>query len=138
MHRKINKIILHCSASDSRRYDFDAIYNDHVNIRGWSDIGYHLGIDHDGNIHTLRKLSRVGAHCRGQNSDSIGICILGKSLISVEQKRATAKLVAFLLDAYNLSENDVYAHYQFNEHKTCPNFDIDEWRVSYLQDELCH
>lgn len=137
MHREIKKIILHCSDSDARQYDFDAIYRDHVHINGWQDIGYHFGIDHDGNIHTLRALSKPGAHTKGQNTDSIGICVLGLNLISVEQKRSLAKLVAYLLDWFNLSEKDVYGHYQFST-KTCPNFDVDEWRVSYLQDEVCH
>jgi N-acetylmuramoyl-L-alanine amidase len=137
MLRKIDKIIIHCSASDNRQYDFDAIYNDHVNVNGWSDIGYHLGVDFDGNYELLRPLSRIGAHCKGKNSSSIGICVLGLSLISFEQKRRLANLVAYLLDWFDLSIDDVYGHYEFNKNKTCPNFDMEEFKVSYLKDAIC-
>lgn len=45
--------------------------------RGWSDIGYHYVIDRDGTIATGRPESRIGAHVRGHNTGSIGICLIG-------------------------------------------------------------
>ena len=134
--REINKIIIHCSDSDHRSYDFDAIYNDHVNVNGWSNIGYHYGIDHDANIHVLRSVIYNGAHTRGHNKDSIGICVLGRSLFSVAQKEKLADLVSTLLQLTNLDSKDVYPHNYFNKDKTCPNIDIDEWKITYLQDKL--
>lgn len=45
--------------------------------RGFRDVGYHYMIDGQGELHKGRKDSEVGAHCRGKNKDSIGICVFG-------------------------------------------------------------
>ena len=45
--------------------------------KGWRDIGYHLVINRDGAIEQGRPLEDVGAHARGYNRDSIGICLVG-------------------------------------------------------------
>ena len=76
--REINRIILHCSATpEGRDIDAATIKDWHVNGNGWSDIGYHYVIKLDGDIETGRQLDKVGAHCKGHNKDSIGICYIG-------------------------------------------------------------
>ena len=76
--RDINRIILHCSATpEGRDIDAATIKDWHVNGNGWSDIGYHYVIKLDGDIETGRQLDKVGAHCKGHNKDSIGICYIG-------------------------------------------------------------
>ncbi len=50
--RKIDKIIIHCSATPEFREVTKAdIYNWHVKENGWSDIGYHFLIDLKGVRH---------------------------------------------------------------------------------------
>lgn len=44
---------------------------------GLLDIGYHLIIDRDGNIHRLRDLETVASHTPGYNHVSIGVCLVG-------------------------------------------------------------
>jgi hypothetical protein len=49
---------------------------------GWSDIGYHLGIERVDNAYTVkfgRQLNQMGAHCKADrmNHRSIGICCVG-------------------------------------------------------------
>lgn len=141
--RKINKIIIHCS--DSWFGDRDLIDSWHRE-RGWNGIGYHFVItngyptykdwksqkyrsDIDGLIETGRPLDVIGAHCKGHNKDSIGICLIGKRLFSWKQISALQKLIKDLLDTYGHLE--VYGHYEFNPYKTCPNIDM-KWLRSIL------
>ena len=135
--RKINKIIIHCSASDFG--NAQRIREWHLE-KGWSDIGYHYVINNgkvfkddkinqrvqDGFIEKGRDDSIVGAHTQGQNSNSIGICLIGNKDFTKEQFNSLNTLLDSLLKAYNLTKNDVYGHYNFSS-KTCPNFDVQEF-----------
>ena len=48
--RKIEKIIVHCSATpEGKHYSVDTIRKWHLK-RGWRDIGYHFVIDLEGNV----------------------------------------------------------------------------------------
>lgn len=75
--REINKIIIHCSATkpgqDIGAEEIGAWHRQ----RGFEGIGYHFVIRRGGEIETGRDLQRAGAHCRGQNKNSIGICLVG-------------------------------------------------------------
>lgn len=76
--RKIDEIIIHCSATEAGR-DFRAadIRRWHVNGNGWKDIGYHYVIDLDGKIELGRPIDQTGAHTSGHNQTTIGICYVG-------------------------------------------------------------
>lgn len=75
--RFINLIVVHCSATRADRcyteYDLTA---DHLR-RGFSDAGYHYYIRKNGEIRSLRPIERAGAHARGYNAHSVGICYEG-------------------------------------------------------------
>ena len=84
--RKINKIIVHCSATpEGKEFSVETIRKWHLK-RGWSDIGYHFVIDLKGELHEGRPVERTGAHVKGHNFDSIGVCYIG----GVEAKRSPA------------------------------------------------
>ena len=74
--RKIEKIIIHCSATPEGRHvtvkDITAWHKQ----RGFRTIGYHYVIYLNGEIHPGRKESEVGAHTIGQNQKSISICYI--------------------------------------------------------------
>ena len=76
--RKIDKIIIHCSATPIGR-DFSAkvIREWHVKGNGWDDIGYHYIVRLNGDLEYGRPVEIAGAHCRGHNKNSIGICYIG-------------------------------------------------------------
>lgn len=75
--RKINYIVLHCSATkEGRKVTVSEIDTWHKE-RGFRKIGYHYVIYLDGTIHSGRDISEVGAHVSGHNADSIGICYVG-------------------------------------------------------------
>ena len=76
--RDISEIIVHCSAtSRGRDVDTKEIRRWHTEDNGWSDIGYHFVIELDGDIGVGRPQEKSGAHCKGKNSTSIGVCYVG-------------------------------------------------------------
>jgi len=79
---RVRWIVQHYSATPIER-DFTAADIDAMHrARGFREIGYHYFIRKDGTVETGRDLSKpgkfeVGAHCKGSNSNSIGICVEG-------------------------------------------------------------
>tara|TARA_R110002049_G_scaffold307299_2_gene507347 strand:+ start:27 stop:452 length:426 start_codon:yes stop_codon:yes gene_type:complete len=128
--RDINKIILHCSATrECQDISTETIRGWHVNERGWSDIGYHYVILLDGTIDEARPVERQGAHVRGHNKGSIGICYIGgcdedmnpKDTRTQEQKESLEKLFNRLMDAHQ--DATLHGHNEFSS-KACPSFDV--------------
>lgn len=75
--RKINLIVIHCSATRcDRSFPFEALDACHK-ARGWRCCGYHYYITRDGHLHLGRPEGMVGAHVRHYNAHSIGICYEG-------------------------------------------------------------
>jgi N-acetyl-anhydromuramyl-L-alanine amidase AmpD len=124
--RQINKIILHCSASDNASHDnIDTIREWHKR-RGFIDIGYHYVITQKGFVFNGRDLFVTGAHCQGENINSIGICLTGRQFFKPAQFKAARNLCETLFVNFNLTQNDVYPHNYFNKFKTCPNFNLNK------------
>jgi len=131
--REINKIIVHCSATrESENFDVSEIRKWHVEGRGWSDIGYHFYIDLYGEIHKGRDISKIGAHCKGHNRNSIGICYCGgveadgktpKDTRNIKQKDA---LIAVLRTLKAMYPNAVIHSHKDFANKACPSFDATE------------
>lgn len=95
----IDRLIIHHSAIQ-RSADTSplAIHSAHL-MRGYSGIGYHFYIKADGTIYRGRPLCYIGAHCKGYNSKSIGICFEGNFEIEKPtnaQKIAWQNLVDYL------------------------------------------
>ena len=74
--REIELLVIHHSAS-ARQSTTTALIRSWHKERGWSDIGYHYVIEADGLVHVGREPHVVGAHCRGHNGNSLGICVVG-------------------------------------------------------------
>lgn len=127
--RKIDKIIIHCSATPEGKFftvaDIDRWHRD----RGWQGIGYHYVIYLDGSTHKGRPEETIGAHCSGQNAHSIGICYIGgldasgkaKDTRTPAQKKALHELVSDLKTRYPAAT--VHGHNEF-ANKDCPCFDV--------------
>ena len=75
--RAINLIVVHCSATredrDFTEQDLDAAHR----ARGFQGAGYHFYIRKDGRIVNTRAVELPGAHARGHNTASIGVCYEG-------------------------------------------------------------
>lgn len=132
--RKINSIILHCSATpEGKDYSVETIRKWHK-ARKFTDIGYHYVIYRDGTIHLGRPLAQVGAHTTGQNANSVGICYIGgvaadgktaKDTRTPAQKEAMYTLCKILMDTLGIKE--IHGHYEYAA-KACPSFDVKAWR----------
>ena len=128
--RKINEIIVHCSATaEGRDYTVSDIDRWHKS-RGWQCIGYHYVIYRDGSVHTGRPVTQIGAHCTGHNANSIGVCYIGgcaadgktpKDTRTPQQREALRRLVADLQKQYPGAT--VHGHREFAA-KACPSFDV--------------
>ena len=68
-------IVIHCAATpEGRNVSVDDIRRWHVDERGWSDIGYHWVVELNGDLKQGRKEYKSGAHAKGWNGKSIGVC----------------------------------------------------------------
>lgn len=75
--RKIDLIVIHCSATRADRSLTSEDLEMQHRRRGFKGTGYHFYIRKDGMIYPTRPLERIGAHARGFNQSSIGICYEG-------------------------------------------------------------
>lgn len=127
--RRINEIIVHCTATpEGRDYTVADIRQMHK-AQGWVDIGYHYLIYRDGSIHEGRNVDMVGAHCQGHNAQSIGVCYVGgvardgktpKDTRTQAQKDALIHLLMQLVCLY--PDATIRGHRDFAA-KACPSFD---------------
>ena len=75
--RKIDLIVVHCSATRiNQDFPVEALEACHK-ARGFHSIGYHYYITKDGVVYPCRPESEEGAHARHYNAHSIGICYEG-------------------------------------------------------------
>ena len=107
-----NKIIIHHTASPSATAEI--INEDHIN-KGWAGIGYHFFIKKDGTIYRGRPEDSIGAHSKGSNLNTLGICLEGdfeEKKPTNEQLKSIINLSVYLGVKYNTNEiikhGDVY------------------------------
>lgn len=127
------EIIFHHTATPrSSKYDVEWCRSFHVNERGWTDIGYHFYIEHDGAISRGRPLSRIGAHCTGQNSRAIGIAVCGgikpDGNVGITLTAQQTESMYVCVDALRERTGKKLPISGHNDHKAtlCPLFDVDE------------
>ena len=129
--RAIRKIVVHHSASHA--VSKEQIEEWHIE-RGFSEIGYHYVIQAGGLVRLGRKLDRIGAHCKGHNSDSVGVCVVGSfedgAPVPGSQWVALVSIVSDLMVQFGLSVKDVYGHKELGQ-TLCPGFN-----PQLLRDEL--
>lgn len=146
---KVEKIIVHCSASEWGCRN--AIHQWHKD-RGWNGIGYHFVIQNNkpfsdlyldsvnGAIEQGRCINLPGAHSKGDNHNSLGICLIGKSDFSNLQILSLVRLLDDLMKMYNLTPNVIIGHYETesgeSQGKTCPNIDMRLIRKSLEKERL--
>ena len=75
-------LIHHSLTKDGEVVDWEAIRRYHREVNGWSDIGYHYGIERVGKgilLQIGRPESQPGAHAKEMhmNSKSLGFCVVG-------------------------------------------------------------
>lgn len=132
--KKTDLIVLHhaaateCSVEDVHRWHL---------ANGWAGIGYHFFIRKDGSVWRGRPEDTVGAHTKGYNSTSIGICFEGNfetESMPDAQKKAGVELVSYLKEKYSVE--NVKGHRELKA-TACPgkNFPLDEIKSGDLAEE---
>jgi N-acetylmuramoyl-L-alanine amidase len=127
LDNKPNKIIYHHSARSE--WSPEEV-NEFHKSKGWKGIGYNFYIRKDGTIYSGRPENAEGAHTRGENNNSIGICLEGNFEEEGPSKAQIDSLVN--LSLYISLKYDIYkimGHKDVYE-TLCPgrNFPIDEIR----------
>jgi len=137
----VSYIVIHYSATpvemDVTSDDIDTMHK----RRGFKEIGYHWYIRKNGSIEMGRDMSEpgrfeVGAHSKGENSVSVGICYeggvtkakpdLGFDSRTPAQKKAMIELIGNMLDRFPGAV--VKGHRDMPGAATqCPGFNVTEW-----------
>ncbi len=129
--RAIKKIIVHCTATPEGRPVSVADVDRWHRQRGFDGIGYHYLVGLGGEVWPGRPEEKVGAHCKGHNADSIGVCYVGGCNERMEpcdtrtfgQKVALRRLLRDLRRRYPRA--GIHSHSEFAT-KACPSFDARE------------
>ena len=96
-------MIIHHSAHSSATVN--DIHRWHLE-NGWSGFGYHFLVTKDGRVHRGRPENVMGAHLKGYNTSSLGICMQGNydvEKVSEIHFKALIELCQYLCDKYRIS-----------------------------------
>lgn len=130
--RDIKWIVIHCSATKlSQNFSVEKLRASHVVHNGWDDIGYHYYITKGGKLHACRPEDEIGAHVKGFNTKSIGVCYEGglaedgspEDTRTAEQLMTMHRLLLDLRRKY--PDAKVVGHRDLLRYRTksCPCFD---------------
>ena len=127
--RKINEIIIHCSATREGKPFTAADIDRWHRAQGFQMVGYHYIVLLDGRIELGRPIAQIGAHCRGHNANSIGVCYIGgltadgkhsKDTRTPQQRESLKLLLSVLRRMFPTAS--IHGHRDFAA-KDCPCFD---------------
>jgi len=146
-HRKATDLlVVHCAATrPTQDIGVREITQWHIQ-RGFDTVGYHYVIRRDGTVETGRPETAIGAHVKGHNAHSIGICLVGgvntagkpENSFLPSQLAALTELLAQLRSRYpdtrilghrdlspDLNKDGKITPNEFI--KACPSFDVATW-----------
>ncbi|MBY0598689.1 peptidoglycan recognition protein family protein [Bacillus bingmayongensis] len=117
----VTKLIIHHTAEDG--WDVHKTHEFHQKVRGWSGIGYNYFIEEDGTVFEGRGLY-IGAHAKGYNSETIGICMTGnfdKYDPTLAQMESLHSLCRDFMEQFSICEAHILGHRELEGvTKTCP------------------
>lgn len=137
-------IVLHHSlTADGSAVNWNAIRKYHMEQNGWSDIGYHFGVEKVGEKFQImggRSMKHPGAHAQGFNTSGIGICCVGnfdEEAPPVLQWTRTIELCQQINRFFGrrlevVGHRETYKMHNKPVEKSCPGtkFDLDAFRRS--------
>lgn len=132
-------IIVHCSATPPQmKTTIEDIHKWHLNRGIRSErgrTGYHFVIERSGKIEQGRELMEMGAHARGYNDRSVGVCLVGgvrredgklvpEANYTEPQMDALEVVVSGLWHRFH---GPIVAGHNTFSNKDCPCFDVEAW-----------
>jgi hypothetical protein len=132
MSNNPKRVFLHCSATpdypeESSRFDlFGAADIDAWHRkRGWSEIGYHYVVRRPGTIEEGdRHWSEYGAHVKGENKDTLGVCYIGTRWPTQKQINSLIAVFTMIWRKFGIHSDNWFGHYEFDKRKTCPGISM--------------
>ncbi len=124
--RPVDRVFLHCSASDRPEHDSVAVIDAWHKARGWAGIGYHFFIRKDGILELGRDIEKIPAAQEGNNTGTIAICLHGldRGRFTEAQFATLRELCGQIDRAYGRGINQVSFHGHCEvANKACPVFD---------------
>lgn len=132
----IKYIIIHHTGGSDSNHLLDTsnqtfkIVDDYHKSLGWKGIGYHYFIEKTGKLTQGRKDNEEGAHTKGKNIESLGICLAGNFDVTLPTKEQIDTLTTLLrakIDQYGVKLKNVVPHRTF-ANKTCFGSKLsDDW-----------
>ena len=131
-------IVVHCSQTrPSQNIGAKEIDRWHRE-RGWLKIGYAKVIKRDGTVEQGRDDDELQAHVKNYNHVSTSVCVVGGAMeddwkqpednFTGEQWDSLKTVLKELVIKY--PEARIVGHYELDERKTCPNFNIREYLLN--------
>jgi len=126
LSKNIKLLVVHCSDTpNNQNLSANDIHKMHLSF-GWDGIGYHKIINRSGKIEDGRPEYWVGAHVKGKNNISLGVCLIGKDYFTKNQFRSLQRVLKKWKKTYPYAK--IIGHRDVgNTNKTCPNFDVTSW-----------
>jgi len=123
-------LVIHCSDTpNDRDVTAEDIHRWHSDKppkgNGWAGIGYHAVIRRNGMVEYGRPEYWAGAHVRNHNTGSLGVCLIGRDEFTDAQMLTLRGVLDDWLHKYPNAK--VVGHYELDQSKTCPNFDVPKW-----------
>tara|TARA_A100001011_G_scaffold359637_1_gene406285 strand:- start:475 stop:975 length:501 start_codon:yes stop_codon:yes gene_type:complete len=136
--QKTNYIVIHCSQTrPSQKIGVKEIDRWHRE-RGWLKVGYARVIKRDGTVEQGRDDDELQAHVKNYNHISTSVCVvggakeenwkLGEDNFTSEEWESLKKVLEELVIKY--PEARIVGHYELDERKTCPNFNVREYLLN--------
>ncbi len=118
--RRVDRVFLHCSASDVPAHDTVEIIRAWHLARGFNDIGYHFFIHKNGDISPGRDIEKTPAAQRGHNLRTIAICLHGLREEQFTRSQYEAlKALCMDIDKAYLKQVSFHGHCEVSA-KACP------------------
>jgi len=119
-NRRIDRVFIHCTASDIDAHDSVEVIRKWHMDKGWSDIGYHFLIHKNGKISNGRNIENSPAAQHGHNRHTIAICLHGlrKENFSPKQYESLKQLCSKINKVY-LRQVSFHGHCEVSN-KSCP------------------
>ena len=93
---------------------------------GWDGIGYHKIINRSGKVENGRPEYWIGAHVKGKNDISLGVCLIGTDNFTKNQFKSLERVLKKWKKLYPNAK--IVGHRDTGKtKKTCPNFDVISW-----------